>query len=143
MRVASVNALGTTPEHDSWERMKTWAKGKGIFDLSKNPVFGFNNPDPKPGQCFHGYEYWMKVDDNIDVNGDVVEKHFEGGQYAVLVCRVNDPWKDIPSAWGRLLQWVQMNGYSIGTHQYFEVPEDPDVADHKLVLYLYCPIAKK
>lgn len=143
MRVASVNVLGQTPEREAWERMKSWAKGRGFLDLSKNPVFGFNNPDPAPGQSFHGYEYWMKLDSDTEISGEVIEKHFDGGLYAVIVCAVNDPWKDIPKTWGRLLHWVQQNGYTIGTHQYFEVPEDPDAADQKLVLHLYCPIVKK
>ena len=143
MRVASVRVISATPERDSWARMKAWAAARGLLDLKQNPIFGFNSPDPEPRQSVYGYEYWMKVDGATEIGGDAAERHFDGGLYAVATCRVSDPWKDIPSAWGSLLQWALKNGYSVGPHQYFEVPEDPDAPDNKLVLRLYCPIAKK
>jgi len=142
MRVASVRVISATPERDAWARMKAWASARGLLNSAKNPIFGFNSPDPEPGQKIYGYEYWLRIDAATEIDGEAVERQFDGGPYAVSECRVSDPWKDIPSAWGRLLQWVLKNGYSVGSHQYFEVPEDPDAPDNRLVLRLYCPVTK-
>ncbi|MHA2314338.1 MAG: ArsR family transcriptional regulator, partial [Candidatus Hermodarchaeia archaeon] len=62
MRVASVRALSATPENDAWEKMRAWAEPQGLLDdIDNHPVFGFNNPNPTPGQKEYGYEFWIRM----------------------------------------------------------------------------------
>ena len=58
MRVAAVRAVGAAPESVAWQKMRAWAEPMGLLDdMEKHPVFGFNNPNPSPGQKEYGYEF--------------------------------------------------------------------------------------
>lgn len=142
MRVASVRAVSESPETDAWKKMRAWAELKGLLeDPEAHPVFGFNNPDPSPGQKEYGYEFWIRIGPDIKPEGEIQVKDFAGGLYAVTPCRVEDPFKDIPKTWEKLAEWVKSSKYKFGTHQWLEkhVWEAPY---EELVLDLYCPIEK-
>ena len=64
MIVASAYAFSRSPEEEAYRNLRTWADSKGINQQwDWNPVFGFNNPSPKPGQSEYGYEYWLVLDE--------------------------------------------------------------------------------
>ena len=46
MRVASVRVVSESPEHDAWDKLKSWADTKGYLrNVQEHPIFGFNNPN--------------------------------------------------------------------------------------------------
>ncbi len=60
MRVASVRAVSENPEHDAWEKLKSWADAKGYLEnVEEHPIFGFNNPNP---------EVWMSLSNWVQSN---------------------------------------------------------------------------
>lgn len=143
MRVASVRAIGKSPENDAWAKMQSWADEKGLLDnLEKHPVFGFNNPDPSPDKEEYGYEFWIKIDSEIQPEGDINVKDFKGGLYAVTTTRlIIDPESNIIPAWKKLATWVKKSSkYDFGAHQWLEKALNPRASPENLVLDLYCPI---
>ncbi len=148
MRVASVQVIGTTPENDAWEKMRAWAEPKGLLDnLEKNPVFGFNNPNPSPDRREYGYEFWIRVEPDVKPEGDVKIKEFEGGLYAVTTCKLKEELESeffqkegYLESWKKIVEWVKSSKYRYGRHQGLEKAHDPNASEEELVLDLYCPI---
>jgi len=148
MRVASVRAISETPERDAWEKMRGWAEPRGLLgDTGKHPVFGFNNPDPSPGQRQYGYEFWIQVDQETEPEGEVKMKKFEGGLYAVTTCKLKEELESeffqergYLESWQRIVEWVKSSKYKYGKHQCLEKAHDPGATEDELILDLYCPI---
>ena len=107
MRVVSFHALTESPEEDAAKMLVTWAQSRSLLeDPEEHPVYGFNNPDPKPGDTMRGYEFWIRVSPDFEAE-DAVVKDYSGGLFAVSRVHVKDPWEDIPPVWVQLLDWVK------------------------------------
>ncbi|MFW9854299.1 MAG: effector binding domain-containing protein [Candidatus Thorarchaeota archaeon] len=145
MRVASVQAISKSPENDAWKKIQPWAEKLGLFDdLEKHPVFGFNNPDPSPGKEEYGYEFWVRVEPEIEPEGEIEVKEFSGGLYAVTTTRliVNDD--NIIPAWKQLGEWVkESKEYDFGEFPCLERALNPRASPENLILDLYCPIKER
>ncbi len=152
MRVASVRALSKTPEKDAWKKLKAWAEPQGLLDdLIKHPVFGFNNPNPSPGQKEYGYEFWIRMGTLFKGEGEIEAKDYEGGLFAVTTCKL---WDAIQSeffqkhgfleSWKNLVDWVILSEqYELDdSRQCLEKAHNPGAAEEELVLDLYQPIKK-
>ena len=148
MHVASVRATSTTPERDAWEKMRSWAEPKGLLeDIDRHPVFGFNSPDPSPGQKEYGYEFWIRVEPGTPPSGDVEIKKFQGGLYAVTTCKLKEELESeffkkegYLESWKNIVDWVKSSKYKFGKHQCLEKAHEPGASEEELVLDLYCPI---
>lgn len=148
MTVATVRAISTTPEHDAWEKMYSWAEPKGLLeDIERHPVFGFNNPDPSPGRKEYGYEFWIRVDPDVQPRADVEIKRFEGGLFAVTTCRLKEELESeffrkegYLESWKNIVDWVKSSKYKLGKHQCLEKAHQPGASEEELILDLYCPI---
>lgn len=143
MRVASVRVISKSPEQEAWAKMQTWADKFGLLDdLKKHPVFGFNNPDPSPDKEEYGYEFWIKIPPEIQPEGEIKEKKFKGGLYAVTTTRlIVDPEANIIPAWMKLVEWVKKSSkYEFGGHQFLEKAINPRSPPEELILDLYCPV---
>lgn len=148
MRVASAQVISTTPENDAWEKMRAWAEPKGLLeDLEKHPIFGFNNPNPSPDRKEYGYEFWIRVEPDVETGGDIKIKEFEGGLYAVTTCKLKEELESeffqkegYLESWKKLVDWVKSSKYVHGKHQGLEKAHDPNASEEELVLDLYCPI---
>lgn len=148
MPVASVRATSETPEHDAWEKMRAWAEPKGLLkDIKEHPVFGFNNPDPSPDRKEYGYEFWIRVGPEVEPEGEVEVKEFEGGLYAVTECNLKEETESeffqkegYLESWKRIADWVKSSKYEWGKHQWLEKSHDPKATEDELILDLYCPI---
>ena len=144
MRVASAHVISTTPENDAWEKMREWAEPKGLLeDLEKHPVFGFNNPNPSPDLNEYGYEFWIRVEPDIEPEGDITIKEFEGGLYAVTTCKLKEELESeffqkegFLESWKKLVDWVKSSKYKYGKHQGLEKAHDPNASEEQL-LYLH------
>lgn len=145
MHVASARVVSESPEIDAWEKLKNWAEPRGYLNnLKEHPVFGFNNPSPEPEQKEYGYEFWIKVDAEIESARGIEAKAFSGGLYAVLTCKVKgDPWKTIPGAWQQLHEWVSESQYEYSALQDLEKHLNPGAPVDEMVLELYYPINER
>jgi DNA gyrase inhibitor GyrI len=142
MRVAVARAHSETPERDAWETMRAWAEPRGLLrDVGEHPVFGFNNPNPSPGRKGYGYEFWVRVEPDLESEGDIEVKDFPGGLYAVTTCKLHgDPGGSVPDMWMKLWEWVQSSKYKWrGTHE-LEKLRDPQASERDMVLDLCLPI---
>lgn len=148
MRVASVRVISETPEKDAWAKMRAWAEPRGLLeDIEKHPVFGFNNPNPSPDRKEYGYEFWIRIGPDIEPEGEIKMKEFEGGLYAVTTCNLKEEIESeffqkegYLESWKKIVDWVESSKYSFGKHQCLEKAHDPDASDEKLILDLYCSI---
>jgi DNA gyrase inhibitor GyrI len=122
MRVASVLSFGREPENEAWAKLIAWAKPKGLLDdREHHRIFGFNNPDPAPGSPNYGYEFWIAVGPDAQLEGEVEIKDFAGGLYAVARCEVQGkPYETIPAAWKKLVLWRENSPYKGAGHQWLE-----------------------
>ena len=72
MRVASFHAYGDSPENEAGKKLIAWAKPKGLLDdPEKHRVFGFDNPSPTPGSPNYGYEFWIVIDPDQEIEDEV------------------------------------------------------------------------
>ena len=148
MSVASAHAISMTPERDAWEKMRAWAEPKGLLeDLEKHPVFGFNNPNPSPDREDYGYEFWIRVEPDVEPEGDIKIKESKEGLYAVTTCKLKEELdseffqkEGYLESWKKLVDWVKSSKYKYGKHQCLEKAHDPNASEEELVLDLYCPI---
>jgi DNA gyrase inhibitor GyrI len=140
MRIASVRVVSETPERDAWSKMREWAEPlKLLEDVEKNPVFGFNNPGPAPGRREYGYEFWIRIDPDIQPKGDIQLREFSGGLYAVTKCSLlGDP--NILETWKLLWDWVLESKYEHRKTHELEKPLNPLSPEEDLILDLYLPI---
>jgi DNA gyrase inhibitor GyrI len=140
MRVASVRVISPSPELEAWTKIKTWAAPKGLLDsLHSHPVFGYTSQPPRPGESHYGYEFWIAIDPDTDVEGDVREQAFAGGNYAVL--SVDGP--PTPETWKALWDWVQASPYKWRKTHELESPRNPLAPEAEWVFDLYLPIEAK
>jgi AraC family transcriptional regulator len=142
MRVVCFNGFGEGPEGQALDKLAAWMKERGLVKSEKSQrVFGYNNPDPTPGSPNYGYDIWITVDGDVQVEGEARIIDFPGGLYAVLRCPVTAPWEDIPSAWKRLVKWVENSKYHNASHQWLEEHLSwPDNTGNNFTLDLYFPI---
>ncbi|MHA1965785.1 MAG: effector binding domain-containing protein [Candidatus Thorarchaeota archaeon] len=150
MTVASIQAISKSPEDDAWKKVVAFAEPRGLLkDLKKNPIFGFNNPNPSKGKEEYGYEFWIRINPDMKVEEGAAKKEFSGGLYAVTRCNLT---KESTSAflhehgmlesWANLSEWFKSSGYKKGKHQWLEKSVNPKKPDEDLLLDLYLPITK-
>lgn len=150
MRVASVRAFSATPEIDAWEKIRVWAEPQGLLaDLDNHPVFGFNNPNPSPGQKEYGYEFWMRMGTLFKGEGEIVAKDADGGLFAVTSCKLGEELESeytkehgFLEPWKKLVEWVILSEkYEIDeSRQCLEKTRNPGAPVTEVVLDLYQPI---
>jgi DNA gyrase inhibitor GyrI len=137
--VASALGYGLSPERESHEKLLSWAEGRGLLaDRQSLRFFGFNNPGPSVGSPNYGYEFWMTVGPEVQPDGDIMVKDFEGGLYAMVRCQGAE---NIGPTWEKLVAWLETSPYTLGQHQWLEEHlAFQDVPDDQLLLDLYMPI---
>lgn len=142
MKVVSFHALGTSPEQAAWDKLIAWARPLGILHNPENRLFGFNNPNPSPGNPEYGYEAWIQVaDDFTDEN--VTIKDFPGGDYAVA--RVEVPkgkFEVITEGWMELVEWRKKTGHACADCLCLEESVRTDRKDLEFILDLHLPVKK-
>ena len=140
MRIASIRVVSDTPERDAWDKMREWAEPLGLLkDIGKNPVFGFNNPSPMPDRREYGYEFWIRIDPDVEPEGDIQVINFPGGLYAVTKCSLlGDP--NILETWKSLWEWVLESKYEQRRTHELEKSQNPLAPEEDLILDLYLPI---
>jgi DNA gyrase inhibitor GyrI len=143
MRVACVNGYGEGPEGIAFNKMRAYVKEKGLNrDGKVHRFFGFNNPNPSAGSPNYGYDVWVTVDADTQSEGEVKVFEFPGGLYAVLSIRPVTG-EEIPSAWQKLVTWLENSPYRGARHQWLEEHiGNIELEFPNLTLDLYLPIAE-
>ncbi len=139
MRVAAFHAMGEAPEGPAQEKLSAWAREKGLLNLPERPrTFGYNKPDPTPGNPVYGYEFIINVGPEVESDDRVEVREFPGGKYAVTQCK---GVQNIGPTWKKLVDWRKSAGIECGNHQYLE--EHVGIAgesDDELTLDLFLPV---
>lgn len=140
MRVVSFHAISETPENDAWKKLREWAEPKGYFaDLDKNPIYGFNNPNPTQGKKEYGYEFWLVVDSDFK-SDEVTVKDIPESFNVVTRCNVEDITKDIGETWSKILQWIKEHKIKIAGKFGLEKVIVPSHSGEGFILDIYIPV---
>lgn len=99
MRVASFRAVSESPENDVHELANAFIRKNNIKSFRH---FGFNNPNPTPGNPVYGYEIWITVDHDYD---GVEMKTLESGLYASITTNMAEIFEN----WHKLFQLVEQS----------------------------------
>lgn len=118
--------------------------GAGTGSVGRSPagtLLRVHNPSPSPGSPNYGYEQWLVLDPEADVEAseDVTLKSFEGGLYAVTRCKL----PQIGETWRQLVSWRETSAYTSGHHQWLEEALSPvGTAFDDMVMDIYLPLAE-
>jgi DNA gyrase inhibitor GyrI len=141
-RVISTHGFGESPEGVAWDRLIAWLKQDNHMQLAeKARFFGFNNPNPTPGSPNYGYEQWMTIPEDFQVEeGDVRVAEFTGGLYGVAHCDLSN----ITEVWQKLAAWREDSPYKPAYHACVEECLTPPLEGviGNLEFDLYVPIAE-
>jgi DNA gyrase inhibitor GyrI len=139
MRVATAHGFGTGPEEEATQKIAAFMEAKGLT-FEDVRWFGFNNPDPTPGSPNYGYDVWITVGPDVQGEGEVTVKEFEGGLYAVT--RFKD-LNNIGQVWRQLVHWREDSPYRKGHHQWLEnLLTQPGTPYQEFEFDLYLPIVE-
>ncbi|MFX0092509.1 MAG: GyrI-like domain-containing protein [Candidatus Hodarchaeota archaeon] len=148
MKVVSVCVISRTPENDAWAKMEAWAKPLGLLnDPINHPVFGFNNPNPQPGKSEYGYEFWIRIYEDVEIDEGMEIKEVEEGLYACITCNLTEELestffkeKGVLESWYKLTQWVETSKYKKGGNRCLERAHEPGSSEGDFFLDLYLEI---
>ncbi|UNK17235.1 effector binding domain-containing protein [Paenibacillus sp. N3/727] len=101
--VASIQLVGGTPEYDTGVKLQQFMIQTNLASLKPDlRQYGFNHPNGvKPDGSDHGYERWVTIPDDMEVNEPFVKKKFLGGLYAAHMIPMGNF-----EEWGWLSEWV-------------------------------------
>ena len=146
MRVVHYNIISESPEELALATIGSWAKRKGLWDMSSTRIFGYNWPDPKEGEKLYGYEFCITIPDDWTEDDcfPFPVKTLPAGKFGSYRFK----FKDMKKAWSMMIGWMgRMRGYDfssreLGLHWMEEtfchkkVFDDPGDTD----MILYIPI---
>jgi DNA gyrase inhibitor GyrI len=139
MRVATAHGFGAGPEMEATDKILAFMEARGLT-FEDVRWFGFNNPDPTPGSPNYGYDVWITVGPDVQGEGEVTIKEFEGGLYAVSRFK---NLNNIGQVWRQLVLWREDSAYMKGYHQWLEnLFTHPHSPIEDFVFDLYLPIAE-
>lgn len=99
--VASSHYIGPEPENHAGAQMDNFVKENNLVETKPDlRVYGFNNPNPT-GDEEYGYELWLTIPDDMQVNAPIKKKSFVGGMYAAYSIKMGDF-----HLWHHFYEWV-------------------------------------
>jgi len=113
-KVVSCHYVGKEPENNASKILDKFVLDNDL--ANKKPdlrVYGFNNPNPE-GDEDYGYEYWVTIPDDMDVDETAIKKEFGGGLYATYCIKMGDFHK-----WQTFFEWV------VKSEEYEYDPREP------------------
>ena len=140
MRVASFKGFSETPEMIAHDAAIAWAKKKELIESFH--TFGFNNPSPWATEGpEYGYEVWVVIDDDLEVEDGVKVKEFPGHLCAVTSI---EKLADIGDAWKELYTWVKKseNYHHAKVGGLEQVTSPLGTPEQELCFNLYLPVKK-
>ncbi len=103
MTVASLHIIGRLAELEAQEPIQKFIENNNLVQIKPGfRHFGFNNPDGNlPDGSDHGYERWITIPEDMEVEAPFVKKQFSGGLYAAHMIPMG-----AFEEWEKLIQWV-------------------------------------
>lgn len=104
--VASIHYVGGSPEYDTGNELREFMIQTNLKEMKPDlRHFGFNHPNGvSPDGTDHGYERWVTIPDDMEVQEPFVKKKFPGGLYAAHMIPMGNF-----EEWGWLMDWVTNN----------------------------------
>ncbi|MEC0170545.1 MerR family transcriptional regulator [Paenibacillus graminis] len=101
--VASIHYVGGSPEYDTGNELREFMIQTNLKEMKPDlRHFGFNHPNGvSPDGTDHGYERWVTIPDDMEVQEPFVKKKFPGGLYAAHMIPMGNF-----EEWGWLMDWV-------------------------------------
>ena len=88
--VASSHFIGPEPEDAAGRQRDEFVKKTSLTEIKPDfRIYGFNNPCPQ-GNEEYGYEFWVTIPEDMDVNTPLEKKSFAGGLYAAYAIKMGD-----------------------------------------------------
>lgn len=104
--VASIHVVSGSPEYETEVELRQFMISTDL--ASKKPDlrhYGFNHPTGvKPDGTDHGYERWVTIPDDMEVQKPFVKKFFPGGLYAAHMIPMGNF-----EEWHWLAEWVEQS----------------------------------
>ncbi len=102
--VASIHCVGAVPEIESANLLRQFIAETKLYEIKPDlRHYGFNNPNGSmPDGSDHGYERWITIPDNYEVNPPFAKRQFAGGLY----CAYMIPMGSFDE-WFKLYEWAQ------------------------------------
>ncbi len=89
--VASSHYIGENPEENAEKALARFIKESNLTVLKPDfRVYGFNNPSPTKGMEQYGYEFFVTIPQNLNVESPLIKKEFAGGLYAAHCIKMGD-----------------------------------------------------
>ena len=105
MTVASSRFIGENPEETAQERIDRFVLESGLIKVKPDlRVLGFDNPSPGENEKHYGYEFWVTIPEEMNVQEPLEKKTFSGGLYAAHCINMGNfnEWKDF-------YEWIKNN----------------------------------
>lgn len=104
--VVSYHCICEEPEAKASDMMTAFIQKTGLYEIKPDArLFGFNHPNPGVLENgLHGYEFWLTIPDDMEIEAPYVKKRFDGGLYAALTMRMPEFER-----WNDLTNWVRTN----------------------------------
>lgn len=93
--VAAIHDFGDTPEDSARKQLDEFVRTLGLQKTKPDlRVYGFNNPSPQNRESL-GYEFWVTIPEDLEVQKPLEKKQFDGGLYAAHCIKMGDfhEWK--------------------------------------------------
>lgn len=106
--VAAAHFIGDDPEDQAGKMISDFVRENRVWE--KHPglrLYGFNHPNPKDETGFHGYEFWVTIPEDMEVQPPLQKKHFPGGTYCAHMIQM-----------GNFHEWAWLNEWLINSDEY-------------------------
>lgn len=103
--VAASHYIGENPEDNAGKQLEKFLRDSKLYEIKPDArVFGFNHPNPSPEKATYGYELWVTIPEDMEVQAPLEKKHFDGGMYAAHTIVFPNFHE-----WEWLANWVNVN----------------------------------
>ncbi len=104
--VASAHVIGKEPEDKAGAMIADFIRENRVWEkLPGLRMYGFNHPNPTDESGLYGYEFWVTIPEELEVEPPLQKKHFAGGTYAAHMIQMGNFHE-----WAWLDEWVRTNG---------------------------------
>lgn len=88
--VASSHYVGENPEENAESALREFVHNNKLYDIKPDfRMYGFNNPNVDENGKY-GYEFWVTIPDDLEVEHPLTKKQFQGGLYAAHCIKMGD-----------------------------------------------------